>query len=662
MRADSIGFFWQDLPAAKGKNATARIMPEIPVTGWTAPKEFPRLGDAPCLTIDVETKELDFDHGPGWGRGKGHIVGVSVGAEGHNWYFPVRHEVNQSENMDPATVFPWLREVLGNPQQPKIGANLLYDVGWLQEEGVFVEGSLYDVQFAEALLEESARTSLDELGRKYLGEGKETNLLYQWCADYYGGKVNGSQRSNIWRAPPSLVGPYAEGDVDLPAKLLPLQWARLDYEGLLPLFQMECELIPLLIAMRRAGATVDLGRADEVQASLQAEVLAIRKRIRDSVGFDVNVNAPDSLRKAFERCGVPVPLTAKGNPTFTKETLNNIEHPLADLVLEERKIEKVSSTFIRSYILESQVNGKIHCQFHPLRGDDGGTRSGRFASSDPNLQNVPSRDEFLAPLVRGLFIPDPGHFQWRRYDYSQIEYRFLAHFAKGDGSDALRHKYNQDPTTDYHVHTQALVESRTGQKIARKPIKNINFGLIYGMGIGKLTRSLGLAEKDGKELFQAYHEAAPFAKATMEHYSTLALNYGYVQTILGRRGRFDLWEPDDRGKPQRNAERQPALPYTAALQRYGRVKRAMSHKALNRVLQGSAADLMKAAMLRCWKDGVFHVTGVPRLTVHDELDFSDPGGCEDAFAYIKHVLETVLPLQIPVLAELEVGPSWGTVA
>lgn len=667
MRADAFGFFWQDVPAERGKNATARVMPEIPATGWTAPREFPRLTDAPYLSIDVETKELDFDHGPGWARGKGHIVGVSIGSEGRNWYFPVRHEVCANENLDPAHVFPWLREVFSNPLQPKIGANLLYDVGWLSEEGINVAGQLYDVQFAEALLEETARTSLDELGRKYLGEGKETNLLYQWCADYYGGKVGGEQRSNIWRAPPSLVGHYAEGDVDLPARILPLQWARLSFEGLLPLFHTECDLIPLLIAMRRAGACVDTGRAEEVKARLGDAGEVVQQRIRNLASMDVNVNAPESIKRAFESCGIPVPLTAKGNPTFTKETLGRVEHPLAEAILEKRKIAKVADTFVDSYILKAHVNGRVFCQFHPLRGDDGGTRSGRFASSDPNLQNVPSRDEELAPLVRGLFIPDPGHVRWIRYDYSQIEYRFLAHFAQGDGADALRQRYCEDPETDYHVFTQQLVEHRTGQRISRKPIKNINFGLIYGMGIAKLTRSLGLEEKAGRELFDAYHEAAPFAKATMDHYANQALSHGYVTTILGRRSRFDLWEPDDRdgGRFRRGGRgegKSPPLPYAAALGAYGRIKRAMSYKALNRVLQGSAADLMKVAMLKCWREGVFSVTGVPRLTVHDELDFSDPGNCDEAFAYIKHVMETVLPLRIPVLAELEAGPSWGTVA
>lgn len=661
MRDDSIGFFWEDAAKLKGRNATARVMPEIPATGWKAPTSFPRLTDAPCLTIDVETKELDFEHGPGWARGKGHIVGFSVGAEGHNWYFPVRHEINASENMDPVHAFAWLRGTLSNPNQAKIGANLLYDVGWLTEEGVDVAGELYDVQFAEALLEEGGLTNLDYLGEKYLGTGKETSLLYQWCADYYGGPVSGKQRANIWRAPPSLVGPYAEGDVDLPRRVLPYQWAMLEAQGLLDLFKMECGLIPLLIAMRRAGVSVDLAKTDAVYERLGLRVKGIEEQMRAITGTEVNVNAPESLKNVFEALGIRYPVTAAGNPSFTKDTLKLVEHPIADMILDARKCLKVRDTFVKSYIQDSHVGGKVFCQFHPLRGDDGGTRSGRFASSDPNLQNVPIRDEETGPLVRSLFIPDEGHKQWRRYDYSQIEYRCLAHSAIGNGSDALRHQYITDPKTDYHVHTQDLVQRSTGQQIARKQIKNINFGLVFGMGKPKLVRSLGLDKSTGEALFNAYHEAAPYVKATMEYYSSQVMNFGYVQTVLGRRSRFELWEPDD-GGGYRQGDRKPALPYRAALQAYGRIKRAYSHKGLNRVLQGSAADLMKKAMLLLWRSGVFSVTGVPRLTVHDELDFSDPGGCDDAFAYIQHILETAIPLRVPVIAECEVGPNWGDVA
>jgi DNA polymerase I-like protein with 3'-5' exonuclease and polymerase domains len=303
----------------------------------------------------------------------------------------------------------------------------------------------------------------------------------------------------------------------------------------------------------------------------------------------------------------------------------------------------------------------VYGQFHLLRGDEGGTRSGRFSSSTPNLQNLPSRDDELAPLVRGLFIPDDGHKQWRKYDYSQIEYRFLIHFAVNglhdDSADEVRRIFNANPQTDYHDMTRDLVHRQTGQLLDRKPIKNINFGLIYGMGVDKLAGGLGLSVKEGKELFAAYHKGAPFAKATMDACSKEAMDFGTITTILGRKSRFDLWEPDSWGHDRENL----ALPYEQAILRYGKIRRAYTHKALNRRLQGSAADLMKVAMLQCWEEGIFDETGVPRLTVHDELDFSDPGGKDEAFRAMRHVLETAIPLRIPVKADCDIGPNWGNV-
>lgn len=656
MRDDAIGMFWEDAPSTEGRGKVVRAMPEIPDTGWVAPSTFPDLSSARAICIDTETWDPELlTHGPGWARGKGHIVGVSIGVPGgHRWYFPMRHEVEPEQNLDPEVVLRWLRITLGNPQQPKVGANLMYDVGWLRHEGVKVAGELVDVQFAEALLEESARVSVEDLGRKYLGEGKTSNLLYQWCDAYYGGGAN-DQRKNIYRAPPRLVGPYAEGDVDLPLRLAPIMYKRLAEQGLYDIFRMECDLIPLLIAMRFAGVRVDIGKAEKLRDQLEERSKLEHKKIRDAMGFDVDINSAHSLARAFDTCNLRYGKTAKGKPSFTKQFLATVDHPLADCIREIRKLDKLRGTFIESYILNAHINEHVYCQFHPLRGDDGGTRSGRFSSSDPNLQNIPSRDDELAPLIRGLFIPDEGHKCWRKYDYSQIEYRFLVHFAIGPGIEAVRQKFRDDPDTDYHVFTQELVKLKTGIELGRKPTKNINFGLVYGMGQPKLMTDLRLSKAEGKALFEAYHVGMPFVKPTMDAAMKEAGDSGIITTILGRKSRFDLWEPT------RWDDTAVALPYEQALLKWGSIRRAYLHKALNRRLQGSAADLMKVAMWRCWKDGIFDETGVPRLTVHDELDFSDPGGRDKAFREMKHIMETAIPLSIPVIAECDVGPDWGHV-
>lgn len=663
MRFDSIGLWWEDIPSTGRGGNIQRPMPEIPDTGWKAPTYYPNLESATALAIDTETYDPELeDYGPGWARGKGHIVGVSVAAyfPDHStakWYFPIRHETQPEDNLDPETTLSWLRDTLGNKKQPKIGANLPYDLGWLTHEGVEVKGQLIDVQFAEALLNENAKVALEILSQKYLGEGKESNLLYIWLDNWFGGGPTPKQRKWIYKAPPCLVGPYAESDAILPLQIAALQYPLLQKENLSQLFDIECRLIPLMQEMRFQGVQVDINKAEEIRDTLYVKKRVSEEKLKHLIGFEVNVNANDSLAQAFDSIGLGYGKTVKGKPSFTKPFLAQLDHPVGDLIRQIRLYEKLAGTFVESYILNSHINGKVYCQFHQLRGDSGGTRSGRYSSSTPNLQNIPARDEELAPLIRGMFIPDFGHPFWRKYDYSQVEYRMLIHFAIGIAGDIIRAYFNQHPDTDYHVYAQEMVQKATGRFIERKPIKNINFGLIYGMGVAKLAKDLGLSKKEATALMDSYFLGVPFAKPTMDAAMEEAQKLGVITTVLGRKSRFDLWEPAKWG------DEAIGLPYNQALYRYGgNIRRAYTHKALNRKLQGSAADLMKVAMLRCYEDGVFAETGVPRLTVHDELDFSDPGGKDVAFNEMRRIMETALPqLKVPIKADGEIGPDWGHV-
>jgi DNA polymerase I-like protein with 3'-5' exonuclease and polymerase domains len=667
MRDDAIGLWWDERPQPRGaRERVLRPMPPIPETGWQPPRDFPNLSAARVIALDTETYDPDLlTHGPGWARGKdkGHIVGVSISADDDGkWYFPVRHTIEPHYNLDADHVFAWLRHTLANPWQPKVGANLVYDIGWLEEEDVVVAGDLFDVQLAEALLTERGDVNLDHLGEKYLGQGKQTSLLYRWLADWYGGEATGKQRANIWRATPRLVGPYAEDDAVMPLRIARKQWAEIARQGLSEVLNMENGLIRLMVKMRQVGVSVDVDRAEGLRNTLLGMQQTAQTQLDLLAGTPVNVNSAEDLAQAFDAVAVKYPRTPpteakpEGRPSFTKTWLEHCGHPIAGLVKEIRRVAKLRGTFIESYILDSHINGRIHGQFHLLRGDHEGTRSGRFSSSTPNLQNIPSRDKELAPLVRGIFIPDYGHKQWRRYDYSQIEYRFLVHFAVGLGADEARQRYANDPDTDYHEFVIAIIRELTGYELDRKPAKNINFGLIYGMGILKLLRTLGLDKREGKILFEAYHSALPYVRKTMEAIADEANRTGIITTILGRRSRFELYEPASYGVEG------PALPYELAIRRYGMVKRAHIHKGLNRKLQGSAADIIKKAMFECWRRGVFDATGVPRVTVHDELGFSDPGDQDEAFAEMHHILETALPLRVPVRCDLECGPDWGHVS
>ncbi|QBQ71194.1 DNA polymerase I [Shewanella phage S0112] len=656
-RFDNIGMFWEDVPVSRKRGEVSRVMPPIPDTGWRAPTSFPDLSNSSTISIDLETYDPELeDNGPGWARGVGHVVGIAIGDDaGNGWYFPIRHEIMPEDNLPPEMVLDWVKYVVSDPNQAKVGANIIYDIGWLRQEGIEVKGPIYDVQYAEAILYESMTVALEDLAQRYLGMGKESNELYEWCAKYYGGNPGQKQRKNIYRSPPCLVGPYAESDAYLPVMVLRKQWEALDKLGLLDLFIMECEMIPLYIDMRFEGVSVNLAYAEETRDIMLQKESELQSNLDYIAGFGVNVNATDHLKRVFDKNGLYYPTTAKGNPSFRKEFLETLTDPVGALINEIRKLQKLRGTFVEGAILNSHINGKVYGQFHPLRGDDGGTRSGRYSSSTPNLQNIPSRDPVLAPMIRGMFIPDPGHVAWRKYDYSQIEYRFMVHYAVGAAGDRARRFFNEHPDTDYHDFAQKLIFDKLGRWIERKPIKNINFGLIYGMGLAKLANDLGLSKKDAADLINAYFDAVDFAKPTMNACMDEAQKTGLITTILGRRSQFELWEPAAWGS------KGIALPFDKAIRRYGDIKRAYTHKALNRRLQGSAADLMKKAMHKCYKDGVFDYIGVPRLTVHDEMDFSDKGGVDDGFKEMQRIMETAIKLKIPVKADGEIGPDWGHV-
>lgn len=649
MRPDNIGMFWEDKLRERGQ--ITRIMPAIPDTGWTAPKELPRLDDAQFIALDTETYDPELKQkGPGWPTKNGHLVGISVAVpEGQAWYLPMRHEVGGG-NLDPDVVLRWARDQLGG-KQVKVGANIAYDVGWLQAEGVHVKGPLLDVQYAEALLDEYARSyALDRIAKSRGFEGKHSQALYEWCSRAYGGAPKArDQGGNIYRAPVSLVGPYAEMDALLPMQIWRQQRAELVEQELLALLRLECKLIPMLIAMRTRGVRVDVAGAEQLSEKLEAQERAIEERIRKEVGYSISVDSNDELALAFRKLHLPIRSTAAGNPSFAAPVLENTPGTLPKLILAKRRVAKARGTFVDGYVLNKHVNGYVYGEFHPLRSDEGGTVSGRYSSSNPNLQNIPARDPELGPAIRGLFLPEPGE-QWVAIDYSQIEYRLLAHYAVGIGADRVRALYRDDPKTDFHVSAQNEIITHTGTDIGRKNAKNINFGLVYGMGEPTLCSNLGLTRAEGSELFAAYHDGVPFVRETFNHASRIANKLGYITTLLGRRARFTLYESTDWELSQIDGP--VSLQY--AQDQYGRAyRRAMTHKALNRRLQGSAADVLKKAMLGLWEAG-----HVPMVTVHDENGFSWNGD-KAVLAEWTDIMEQAVSLRVPTLVDVEIGPTWG---
>jgi DNA polymerase I-like protein with 3'-5' exonuclease and polymerase domains len=613
---------------AKERVITTRSLPPIPETGWTPPTEFPDLSNADVIGLDTETYDPDLkSKGPGTRR-DGYIIGVSVAtSQGFKRYYPVRHQMGG--NLDAEQVFGWLREQLSRPRQVKVGANILYDLDYLANEGVTVAGPVEDIQVAEPLLDENARSfSLDSLARKYLTMTKFEGELKRWGEIAFG---KDQYKNNLWRTPVELVGPYAEVDADLPIRIREKQVQVLKAEGLEDLYRLECKLIPILLGMRRRGVRIDVEGAERLLGRLDGDISGLSKRMRDLTGMDVNVNAADSLAQAFTAAGVPFPRSeTTGKPTFQKAWLKHHKHPLPGLVTKLRGVMKFKATFVQGYVLDSHINGRIHCQFHQLRGDENGTVSGRFSSSDPNLQNIPIRDDEVGPLIRALFLPDEGQL-WYAKDWSQIEYRLIVHYAalRGfPGADDAVQRYNQDRATDFHQ----VVADLTG--LPRKDAKNVNFGIAYGQGKDLLASNLGLSLDEAEAFLHTYHARAPFIRKLADQVKAKVEASGFVRTLLGRRRRFTQ---DDKGRYE------------------------FTHKSLNALIQGSAADIMKKAMVQAGDDGVYDVVGWPLLTVHDELGMSGDAHNShhvEALDHLHHIMENCVRLLVPLLAEGSSGDNW----
>lgn len=661
-----------------------------PESDWMPPGDLPpALSGVRRFGLDVETKDPELqDKGPGARRPGCHIVGISVSVPG--WgkaYYPIRHEAPGARvaNMDPSFVLDWLRDECASYTGEVVGANIGYDLDFLAQDNVVFspDATFLDVQVAEPLLDEYRRTyKLEQLGIDYEGSGKDEALLRQ-AAEVYGIPAS-KVKANIWRLPPEYAGPYAEEDADLPLRIIQKQLERLEAEGLMPVFQMESELIPLLVEMRRRGVRVDLDRAEEVGRQMRQrrdDQLAEIKRLS---GKALDIWSADSLGPALEERGFALARTGKtGNYSIRKEWLNaNTHDELVAAVAAARRYDKVDNTFIKGHIFGHQIDGRIHCEFNQLRGDDKGTVAGRFSSTNPNLQQITARDEELAPLIRSLFVPDEGEV-WEALDWSQIEYRFLAHFAAamaraGKMTEAACRAaleaaalYCRDPQADFHATCADFAGMDGTDKYVRKLVKNVNFGKVYGAGPPKIAMTMGKSLEEAKEFIETYERNLPFVPEMYGETEKAAARRGYIRTISGRRARFPFWEP-------RNSEDgAPPLKWDAACERYlkrsgddvterearRRLKRAFTYRALNRLLQGSAADLMKEAMRQIRRSGVASSIGPPLLTVHDELALSRPQTPEgeEAVREVKHIMETCMTLEVPIIADRESGPTWGDV-
>ena len=611
---------------------------------WTPPQTIPDLSQYDTIAIDLETRDENLlKLGPGWCRNDGNIIGVAVAAGDSSWYFPIAHSVG---NMPRRAVMNWLKDLCSDIKKTFVFHNALYDLGWLRAEGVEVKGQIRDTMIAAPLLDENRRYyNLNSIAGDYLKIYKDEKMLKS-AAEEFGV----DPKSGMWRLPPRYVGAYAEQDANITLKLWNVLQDRIKSEECTGIFELESKLTPVLLDMKTKGVRVDLDKAERTKK----ELTVLEKSLLDEIASETKVSlepwVATSVAKVFDAMGLSYSRTEKsGAPAFTKQFLANHHHPIAKKIIKIREINKANTTFVDT-ILEHSHNGRIHCDFHPLRSDGGGTVTGRFSSSNPNLQQIPARDPEIKKLIRGLFLPEESH-KWGSFDYASQEPRWLVHYcATLTGID--RHPQIDDVVTMYNegqADFHQIVADIAG--ISRKQAKTVNLGLMYGMGKNKLANILDLSIEEATTLLNQYNDKVPFLKSISDKATQRAASSGVIRTWLGRKCRFNMYEPI-------SYQYNKALPMKEAIDEYGgkgRIRRAFTYKALNRLIQGSSADQTKIAMVKCYEQGL-----CPMLTVHDELCFSISS--EKEVEIIKDIMSNCIPdLKIPFDVDSELGDNWGEV-
>ena len=607
-------------------------------TEWNEPEEYPDLRKYDEIAIDLETRDPDLkSKGSGSVIGNGDVVGIAVAVPGRKFYFPIAH--GAGPNMDKKKTLEWFKDILLS-DSIKIFHNAMYDVCWIRSMGLKINGQIVDTMIAASLIDENRyRFDLNSLSWDYLGHGKNETALNEEA------KSRGlDPKADMWQLPAMYVGSYAEKDAELTLELWQIFKKELIHQDIESIFQLETDLFPCLVDMKFLGVRVDVERAHKLKQQLVAEEKELLHQIKKETQVDVQLMAARSVAKVFDKLGLTYERTLKSQaPSFTKNFISNHEHPVVRMIAKAREVNKAHTTFIDT-IVKHEHKGRIHADINQIRSDQGGTVTGRFSYSNPNLQQLPARNKDLGPMIRSIFIPEEGH-TWGCFDYSQQEPRLVVHYAalhKFPSVNDVIDNYENDISTDFH---QVVADMA---KIPRSQAKVINLGLFYGMGKAKLQAELGVSKDKAVELFDQYHAKVPFVKQLMNSASNRAQERGQIRTLLGRLCRFHLWEPNQFGMHK-------ALPHEEALQEHGPgIRRAYTYKSLNKLIQGSAADMTKKAMLDLYKEGI-----VAHIQIHDELCVSVKD--ETHAKKIVDVMENAVTLEVPNKVDYEKGKTWGDI-
>jgi DNA polymerase I-like protein with 3'-5' exonuclease and polymerase domains len=610
---------------------------------WICPESFPDLKGYKYIAIDLETRDPDLKiRGSGAIIGNGEIVGIAVAVDGWSGYYPIAHQ--GGGNLEKNKVMDWIKDVCSS-DSVKLFHNAMYDVCWLRAAGVNINGHIVDTMVMASLIDENRLSyTLNSISFEFLGEVKDEKALIEaaqsWGID---------PKSEMYKLPAMYVGNYAEKDAVLTLELFKVLSREIQKQSLQNVFDLETQLFPCLLDMKFKGVRVDIEKAKLLKQQLTNQEQEILLKVKRETGIEPQIWAARSIATVFDKLGLHYERTEKSHaPSFTKNFLQEHKHPIVQMIAKAREINKAHTTFIDT-ILKFTHKGRIHADINPIRSDQGGTVTGRFSYANPNLQQIPARNKELGPMIRSLFLPEVDH-KWGCFDYSQQEPRLVVHYAAttepicfDESVTKIVEEFKND-SVDFHK-TVAIMAG-----ISREQAKTINLGLFYGMGKAKLQAELGLNTKaEAEKLFNQYHDNVPFVKELMNKTSQFAQTSGSIGTLLGRRCRFNKWEPATFGM-------HTAMSFEEAERTYGRgrIRRAMTYKALNKLIQGSAADMTKKAMLDLYREGI-----IPHIQIHDELDISVID--DNQAKKIVEIMEGAVTLAIPNKVDYESGETWGDI-
>ena len=642
------------------------------------------LTDIDTVAVDLETYDPNLkSKGLGAVRKDGFVTGIAIATKNQTLYFPIAHAM--TDNLNVNDTWDYLNEKLfKNKDIRKVFHNAMYDVCWIRSAiGHMPQGQLLDTMIAASVIDETRmRYSLDAISKDYLKESKYKYDLAEKSLAECGIK---DPMSNMHKLPYSLVKDYAEQDVNLTLKLWNLFEKKLDevlytkdnedgskeLKSCRKIFELETKLFPCLVDMKFKGVKIDVQKAKTLGKLLEKRRDNLVKIIKKRTGIDVEIWAASSIKNLLDHQKITkYKKTKAGLPQLPKDFLKTHENRYLRMIVKARECDKAKGTFVEG-LLEFVHEGRIHADINQIRSDQGGTVTGRFSMSNPNLQQIPSRG-IIGKKMRELFLPEDGCV-WGSFDYSQQEPRIVVHYALKlglPGTDTLKDEFNKDDA-DFHQIVADMAQ------ISRTMAKTINLGLFYGMGKIKLQNELNLTREKANALFSAYHAKVPFVKRLSQDLIEFAEEHKLLFTLEDRFCRFNKWETRNRewNNTINRYEPVPILTkedaetafkaellekfkdnvadnYMQDFDRY--YKPAFTYKALNRLIQGSAADMTKKAMVDLYEQGI-----LPQIQIHDELCLSIKND-NDALV-VKQTMENAIPLEVKNKVNYKKGKNWGSI-